>query len=70
MPVYDQSYKILPTELWPTLSENFLSQMTERFANSSHGGRYDEAFETGLTILAVYSIIYPHNYPQIGKFDS
>jgi SET and MYND domain-containing protein len=37
------------------------------FSMTSHDGRTSrEALDVGVTILAVYALLYPPNYPQIG----
>lgn len=56
----------LPENLHPVLRESYLSRLTDAFSRSSHEGSYDVALDVGLTVLAVYFLIYPENYPQIG----
>lgn len=55
-----------PAELYPLLSEQFLPTLSEDFSRSSHEGTYDLALSSGRTLLALYSVIYPQSYPQIG----
>ncbi|KAH9936369.1 SET domain-containing protein [Fomitopsis serialis] len=56
----------MPVELAPVLHESYLPQLSETFSRTSHEGPYTEALSTGLTLLALYSLVYPANYPQIG----
>ncbi|KAG1849836.1 SET domain-containing protein [Suillus tomentosus] len=56
----------LPENLHPVLRESYLSRLTDTFSRSSHEGSYHVALDVGLTVLAVYLLIYPKNYPQIG----
>jgi hypothetical protein len=58
----------LPANLSPIQQETFLASLSEVFSKASHEGPYDIALETGLNLLALYVIIYPRNYPQIGRF--
>jgi hypothetical protein len=57
----------LPENLHPVLRESYLSRLTDTFSRSSHEGSYHVALDVGLTVLAVYLLIYPKNYPQIGR---
>jgi hypothetical protein len=56
-----------PKVLYPVLHESYLMAVSQRFSNASHDGPSDIALETGLTLLALYVLIYPQNYPQIGE---
>lgn len=56
----------LPENLHPVLRESYLLRLTDAFSRSSHEGSYHIALDVGLTVLAVYLLIYPENYPQIG----
>ncbi|CAK5284187.1 unnamed protein product [Mycena citricolor] len=56
----------LPPELLAVLNESFVAQLAETFRNASHDGSYQTAFTSGETLLALYRLIYPENYPQIG----
>ena len=56
-----------PQALHPVLQEPYLADLSERFSRASHEGQAVVALETGLTLLALYALIYPENYPQIGK---
>lgn len=56
-----------PQELHPLLSEGYLPTLSEEFSRSSHEGNYDRALSSGRTLLALYAVLYPHNYPQIGE---
>lgn len=56
----------LPKELWPVLQEGYMTLLSEIFSRSSHEGLYSQAHESGLMLLALYLVVYPKNYPQIG----
>lgn len=43
-----------------------MQNLSERFSKASHEGQYEVALESGLTLLSLYMIVYPENYPQIG----
>ncbi|ESK90479.1 histone-lysine n-methyltransferase ashr1 [Moniliophthora roreri MCA 2997] len=55
-----------PPELRCVLHESFLASLAEDFSNAAHDGPYDVAVEYGTTLTALYQLIYPPNYPQIG----
>jgi len=57
----------LPAGLGCVLMEDYISSLSEEFSKASHEGVYTVAFDVGLTLLAIYVVIYPANYPQIGK---
>lgn len=44
-----------------------MQNLSERFSKASHEGQYEMALESGLTLLSLYMIVYPENYPQIGS---
>ena len=48
-------------------STTYLPSLSEAFSKTSHEGPYAEAIDRGLTLLAFYVMLYPPNYPQIGK---
>jgi hypothetical protein len=56
-----------PDELLPLLQESYLTSLAERFSSASHDGPYSQALDDGYTLLALYLLIYPPNYPQIGE---
>lgn len=56
----------VPVQLRCTLREDFIAFLSEIFSKSSHEGEHDVALDSGLTLLALYLIIYPPNFPQIG----
>ncbi|KAJ8590047.1 SET domain-containing protein [Rhizopogon salebrosus TDB-379] len=56
----------LPENLYCVLHEGYLSRLTDIFSRSSHEGSYRVALHVGLSVFAVYLLIYPANYPQIG----
>lgn len=61
-----QIHKI-PLTLRCVLREDYMTKLSEEFSRTSHEGDYAPAISTGLTLLALYLIVYPPNYPQIGK---
>jgi hypothetical protein len=62
----EESYHDIPDTLVPVLHESFLGGLSQTFSMASHDGPYEGALDVGLTILAVYVLLYPPNYPQIG----
>ncbi|PFH54075.1 hypothetical protein AMATHDRAFT_136523 [Amanita thiersii Skay4041] len=56
----------LPVQLRSALHEDYLTSLSEIFSKSSHEGDYPLANDSGLILLALYTFIYPPNYPQIG----
>lgn len=58
----------IPRPLFCVYHEEYLSVVSETFSKASHEGQYDLALDYGLTLLAVYIMIYPANYPQIGEW--
>ncbi|KAF5315168.1 hypothetical protein D9619_007076 [Psilocybe cf. subviscida] len=56
----------LPSTLRCLLHESYMQSLSERFSKASHEGQYEVALESGLTLLSLYMIVYPENYPQIG----
>ncbi|KAF9533121.1 hypothetical protein CPB83DRAFT_757950 [Crepidotus variabilis] len=56
----------LPTGLRCVLREDYISFLSEVFSQSSHKGDHEIAIDSGMTLLALYLLIYPCNYPQIG----
>ncbi|EGO23481.1 hypothetical protein SERLADRAFT_449865 [Serpula lacrymans var. lacrymans S7.9] len=59
----------IPSELFPALCESYLTRLSEAFSKASHDGPFDIALDVGLTLLALYCLIYPPNYPQIADDD-
>ena len=57
----------LPENLYCVLHEEYLSRLTDIFSESSHEGSYLTALNVGLTVFAMYLLVYPENYPQIGR---
>ena len=57
----------MPGSLAPVLHEAYLPELSETFSRTSHDGPCAEALSTGLTLLALYALVYPSNYPQIGE---
>ena len=62
----EKTVEQLPPSLYPVLNEAFMTNLSERFSKASHEGDYDEAARSGITLLALYLLVYPRNYPQIG----
>ncbi|KAG5219766.1 SET domain-containing protein [Salix suchowensis] len=58
----------LPPEISYFLKEDYIEHLSGVFGQSSHDGPYDRALESGVTLLAIYLLIYSENYPQIGSF--
>lgn len=57
----------MPRAVQYVLREAFITMVSEKFSEASHKGNYGVAIDTGLTLLALYVVIYPPNYPQIGE---
>ena len=57
-----------PPALYPVLREEYLTRLSSTFSESSHQGQYNLAIDSGMTLLALYVLIYPSNYPQIGEY--
>ena len=57
----------IPPSLHCVLREEYMSQVSESFSKASHEGQYVAAIDSGLTLLALYDLAYPQNYPQIGE---
>ena len=56
----------LPEDLHCVFDPQYLPALSEEFSKSSHEGAYDLALSAGRSLLALYAIIYPAYYPQIG----
>ncbi|KAF9445392.1 hypothetical protein P691DRAFT_710399 [Macrolepiota fuliginosa MF-IS2] len=56
----------LPASLRCVLHESYMEHLSEQFSKASHEGNYSIAVPSGFTLLALYLLVYPHNYPQIG----
>lgn len=61
-----QNYADIPKSLLPFLHPSVLLKMSESFSQAAHGDSMSAALDVGHTLLAVYFLIYPPNYPQIG----
>ncbi|KAJ6559185.1 SET domain-containing protein [Mycena vulgaris] len=55
-----------PSDLLPVFHESFITYVAEVFRNASHDGPVASALNSGQTLLVLYRLIYPPNYPQIG----
>lgn len=60
----------LPPSLYCVLRESYMGRLSETFSKASHEGQYDVALQSGDTLLSLYLLVYPLNYPQIGKRPS
>lgn len=67
IPPQPPRFAAMPKELLPLLHESYLPGVSESFSKTSHDGAYDEALAVGQTLLALYVLIYPVNYPQVGE---
>ncbi len=67
VPAVPGAFERLPRELHCVLHETYLPSLSEAFSKASHEGPYADAVDSGLTMLAFYTMIYPPSYPQIGK---
>ncbi|KAF5360478.1 hypothetical protein D9756_005029 [Leucocoprinus leucothites] len=56
----------LPVTLRCALHESYMEQLSGQFSKAAHEGQYSIAIESGATLLVLYLLIYPRNYPQIG----
>jgi hypothetical protein len=65
-----EPYETIPENMLPALHESFIGSLSEVFSTTSHDGPYQVALDVGVTILAVYALLYPPNYPQIGASES
>lgn len=63
----ERSIEDTPPSLYCLLREGYMSGLSEAFSKASHEGQYDLAFESGVTLLSLYLLVYPSNYPQIGE---
>ncbi|GJE99629.1 SET domain-containing protein [Phanerochaete sordida] len=60
------AFSSLPRAVLPLLGAGYLPALSERFSQASHEGPYDQALPIGRVLLALYAVLYPPNYPQIG----
>ncbi|KAA1469842.1 SET domain-containing protein [Dentipellis sp. KUC8613] len=61
-----RDYNDIPEDLWPFFDRSVIPALSEPFSQASHDGSYDVALRTGQTLLAVYLLVYPPNFPQTG----
>jgi hypothetical protein len=57
----------LPKHLHTLFNADYLPALSEEFSRASHEGEYDKALACGKIVLALYLVLYPMHYPQIGK---
>ncbi|CAA7261581.1 unnamed protein product [Cyclocybe aegerita] len=55
-----------PPPLRCVFREEYMTRLSDSCSKSAHEGQYPLALESGLTLLALYILVYPQNYPQIG----
>lgn len=66
----ERDYEQIPAEVCIYLHESVLPACTEAFGEAAGDvEQADEALEVGLTVLAIYTLIYPPNYPQTGELS-
>ncbi|KIK52040.1 hypothetical protein GYMLUDRAFT_50106 [Collybiopsis luxurians FD-317 M1] len=65
-PLFTGNSSKFPINLACVLHESFITSLSDKFSQASHDGPYDIAMEASDTLLALYWLIYPPNYPQIG----
>jgi hypothetical protein len=58
---------VLLEEFLPAFHPSYLPSLAEAFSLTSHDGPYDVAVQKGATLLALYCLIYPTNYPMVGQ---
>ena len=64
----ERDYDQIPEELHMYLHESVLPACTESFGEAAGDvEQAEKALDVGLTVLAIYTLIYPPNYPQTGK---
>jgi hypothetical protein len=62
-----RDFATIPPSLLPYLHPDSLPAIAEMFSEASHAGFASRALELGRRLLAIYLLIYPPNYPQIGE---
>lgn len=62
-----QDFSEIPASLHSLFHPSILPKLAESFSAKSHGPTPESALHDGLTLLALYRLIYPPNYPQIGR---
>lgn len=67
VPTAAGTFESMPAILHPVFHETYLPALSEVFSKTSHEGPYVDAVEAGLTLLALYVVVYPPQYPQIGE---
>lgn len=61
-----RDFSEVPVSLHPLFHPSVLPRLAESFSSKSHGLAPESALHDGLALLALYRLIYPPNYPQIG----
>ncbi|KAJ3715327.1 SET domain-containing protein [Lentinula raphanica] len=67
-PLFTGDDSRFPKDLACVLHESFISTLSEQFSAASHDGQYDVALDSSASLTALYQLLYPPNYPQIGKY--
>ena len=62
-----QDFSKIPASLHSLFHPSILPRLAESFSSKSHGPAPESALHDGLTLLGLYHLIYPPNYPQIGR---
>jgi hypothetical protein len=62
-----QDFSEIPASLRSLFHPSILPRLAESFSSKSHGPAPESALHDGLTLLGLYHLIYPPNYPQIGR---
>ena len=62
-----QDFLRVPALLHSLFHSSILPSLAESFSSKSHGPEPESALYDGLTLLGLYRLIYPPNYPQIGR---
>ncbi|KAG9000226.1 hypothetical protein FRB93_012766 [Tulasnella sp. JGI-2019a] len=66
LPLQNHNIDQFPRHFLPLLVHTYLPALSEAFSSVSHEGRHAEGITKGVTLLALYFLIYPRNYPLIG----
>ncbi|KAI0050375.1 hypothetical protein FA95DRAFT_620593 [Auriscalpium vulgare] len=61
-----RDFAVMPKYLHTFFARDVLPGLSESFSEASHQGSVAVALSKGHTLLALYLLVYPPNYPQIG----
>lgn len=70
LPLRQDNVDQFPRNILSLLDQKYLPALSEAFSSASHGGRHNEGVTKGATLLALYFVLYPGNYPLVGKWMS